>query len=191
LPVCFTRKDQLKEYSSFADVESAERLFEVSEYQSFLVGLLDRLKHSNKQVLVFSDGANRGLRIIERNLVKLGWSPEQVESFRNARPNYDRRQFMGFSEDPDIRLIVGEEPNKLRQLIHSSIEADIVIVSNQFRMMPKLVANFCTEKSPKVIVLYKQYLPDNSDIIQRHEHRFIYVDFRNPDYDALIRRLRE
>jgi hypothetical protein len=191
MPVCFTRKDQFKEYDSFASIESAEKLFEVSEYRTFLTGLLDRLRSSSKRILVFSDGANRGLRIVERNMAKLGWSPEKAESFRKARPDYDRRQFKPFAKDPDTRLVVGEEPAKLRQLINSAIEADIVIVSTQFRMMPKLVANLCGENTPRVIVLYKRSRPVNSDIVHEHEKRFIYVDIANPDYDALIGRLRE
>jgi len=190
MPVWSLRKDQLKEYESFDQIESAELLFEVSEYKTFLDELLSRLERSSRSVLVFSDGANRGLRIVERNMAKLGWPPEKIERFKKSRADYDRRQFRCFSGNPDVRLVVGEEPAKLRQLINSAIESDIIIVSNQLRMLPKLVANFCNEDAPKVIVLYKQNVPRNSDIIDNDESRFIYVDIGNPDYDSLIRRLR-
>ncbi len=191
MPVWSLRKDQLKEYDSFEQIESAELLFEVSEFKAFLDGLMQRLGTSGRSLLVFSDGANRGLRIVERSVGKLGWSQEKIESFKKSRADYDRRQFACFSASPDVRLVVGEEPEKLRQLINSAIESDIVIVSNQLRMIPKLVANFCNGNAPKVIVLYKHNRPVNSDIIDNDEQRFIYVDIRNPDYDALLRRLQE
>ena len=189
LPVWSLRKDQLKEYGSFDQIESAELLFEVAQYKAFLDEFLKRLDQSRRSILVFSDGANRGLRIVDRNLGKLGWSAEKVESFRNSRADYDRRQFSCFSADADVRLVVGEDPVKLRQLINSAIESDIVIVSNQLRMLPKLVANFCDERSPKVIVLYKKNRPVNSDIVSNDADRFIYVDIENPDYDSLIPRI--
>lgn len=191
LPVWSLRQDQLKEYESFDRIESAQLLFEVAEYKTFLDEFLKRLDRSARSILVFSDGANRSLRIVERNLGKLGWSPEQIQDFRASKADYDQRQFSCFSGDGDVRLVVGEEPLKLRQLIDSAIESDIVIVSNQLRMIPKLVANYCDEKSPKVIVLYKRDAPVNSDIVSDDGNRFIYVDVENPDYEALIRRIRE
>ena len=65
------------------------------------------------------------------------------------------------------------------------------MLSNQLRMIPKLVANYCDEKSPKVIVLYKKSAPVNSDIVANDGNRFIYVDIENPDFESLIRRIRE
>jgi len=58
-------------------------------------------------------------------------------------------------------------------------------------MIPKLVANYCGEKTPKVIVLYKKSAPVNSDIVANDGNRFIYVDIENPDFESLIRRIRE
>lgn len=191
LPVWSLREDQLKEYESFDRIESAQLLFEVPEYKAFLDEFLKRLERSPRSILVFSDGANRSLRIVERNLGKLGWSPEQIQSFRASKADYDQRQFSCFSGQGDVRLVVGEEPLKLRQLINSAIESDIVIVSNQLRMIPKLVANYCDEKTPKVIVLYKKSAPVNSDIVGNDGNRFIYVDIENPDFESLIRRIRE
>ena len=56
--------------------------------------------------------------------------------------------------------------------------------------MPKLVALLCSQQGPKVIVLYKQNNPVNSDIIYNDQERFIYVDIRNPDFDSLIQRIK-
>ena len=191
IPVWSLREDQLKEYEGFDRIESAQLLFEVREYKAFLDEFLRRLERSARSILVFSDGANRSLRIVERNLGKLGWSPEQVQGFRASKADYDQRQFRCFSGESDVRLVVGEEPLKLRRLINSAIESDIVIVSNQLRMIPKLVANYCDEKTPKVIVLYKKSAPVNSDIVANDGNRFIYVDIENPDFESLIRRIRE
>jgi hypothetical protein len=190
MPVWSFRKDRLKEYEDFGQIPSAELLFDVPEYKRFLDGFLDRLRPSEKSLLVFSDGASRSFKIVESNLEKLAWSPEKIASFRQSRLDYDQRQFECFAGSEDIRLHVGEEPTKLFQLIHSAIESDVVIVSNQQRLVPKLVANLGGANSPKVVVLYKGAVPDNSDVIRNDRDRFIYVDIANPDFDAVIRRLR-
>ena len=189
IPVWSHRGDQLVEYDSFASIPSTQWQFEVGQYRHFLDELLGRLAPARSSTLVFSDGADRGLKLIESNLEQLAWSPDQTASFREARAGYDQRQFACFAGIEGIDLQVGETGLKLFQLVHSMLEADIVIVSNQQRMAPKLVANLGQENSPKVIVLYKQAMPDNSDLFCNHQDRFIYVDITNPDFDSLLRRL--
>ncbi len=190
MPVWSLRKDRLKEYDSFDQIESATLLFEVAEYKSFLDAFVKRLDQPYEQILVFSDGAKRGLRIVESCFNSFDWPVEKVERFRQSMSKYDERQFRCFSTSRDVQLHVGEEPRKLLQLINSAIEADVIIVSTQQRMMPKLVALLCSRQGPKVIVLYKQNIPVNSDIIYNDQERFIYVDIRNPDFDSLIQRIK-
>lgn len=189
IPVWCHRGDQLVEYESFASIPSTQWQFEVGQYRQFLDELLARLAPARSSTLVFSDGADRGLKLIESSLEKLAWSPEQIASFNQATAGYDQRQFACFAGMEGIDLHVGETPLKLFQLVHSILEADIVVVSNQQRMAPKLVANLGRENSPKVIVLYKQAIPNNSDVICNDQGRFIYVDIANPDFDSLLRRL--
>ena len=189
VPLWHVIKGRFKEHERFDQIDSSELLFEVSEYKAFLDGFLDRLGRPRRSVLVFSDGASRSFRMIESNIVRLGWSDEKAKRFFESEAEYDSRQFSCFSRSRDVRLFVGEEPIKLCQLIDSAIGSDIVIVSSQQRMIPKLVANFCGADSPKVIVLYKKEPPFNTDIIHDDEDRFIYVDIDNPDYHSLMRRV--
>lgn len=190
LPVWSTMKDCLKESDRFDQIACTEKLFEISEYKSFLDEFVSRLDDSRKSILIFSDGANRGFEHIEQNLSKMDWPPEKVRRFIESKSDYDKRQFACFASSTDVELHIGEEPLKLCQLINSVLEADIVIVSNQQRMIPKLVANLSNANSPRVIVLYKRNMPINTDLVHNHQERFIYVDINNPDYDSLIRRLR-
>lgn len=189
VPLWHVIKNRLKEHDGPEQIESSELLFQVSDYKTFLDGLLGRLERSGRTVLVFSDGASRAFRIIESNFSKLAWPEEKVRRFIASEAEYDRRQFRCFLGADDVRLHVGEDPMRLCQLINSAIEADVVIVSSQQRMIPKLVANFCGQDSPKVIVLYKRHLPLNSDITSSDKDRFIYFDVENPDYGSLMLRL--
>lgn len=190
IPIWSSRKDQFREYGSFDEIPARESQFDVSEYKSFLDDFLRHLGPSAKSVLVFSDGAARAFKAIESNLGKLAWSPEQIQRFREAKPGYDQRQFECFSGNDDIRLQLGEEPEKLCQLIHSAIESDLIIVSNQQRLIPKLMASFGKPDAPRVIVLCRGDIPVNTDLVRDHEARYIYIDIGNPDFDALLRRVR-
>jgi hypothetical protein len=189
LPVWNIRADRFQEYDRFELIPATQRQFEISEYRQFLITLLERLDQSNASTLVFSDGATRAFKQVERNLDKLGWTAEQIQRFHDYQVDYDARQFAGFSEVDNVQLHVGEEPAKLCQLVQAALESDIVIVSNQQRMIPKLVANLGEMHSPKVIVLYKQEPPDNRDLIGNHDERFVYVDITKPDFDEVLRRL--
>lgn len=191
IPVWSHHGAQMVEYESLASIPSAQWQFEVGQYRQFLDELLGRLAPARSSTRVFSDGADRGLKLIASSPEKLAWSPDQIASFRQAMAGYDQRQFACFAGIEGIDLQVSETPLKLFQLVHSMLEADIVIVSNQERMAPKLLANLARENSPKVIVLYKKAIPDNSDLICNHQDRFIYVDIANPDFDSLLRYLQK
>jgi hypothetical protein len=79
----------------------------------------------------------------------------------------------------------------LRQLVHSALTADLIIVAAQQRMLPKLVASYCHAGAPLVIVLYRNRIPDNSDVVNRHEQRFLYVNIESPDLDRVVARIEQ
>lgn len=189
MPLWHVIKHRLREHDELDQIESSELLLEVSDYKTFLDGLLDRLERLGRTVLVFSDGTFRSFRIIESIFAKLDWPEEKVKRFVESEAEYDRRQFRCFSGNDEVRLHIGKDTKKLFQLINSTIEADLVIASIQQRMMPKRVANLCRNNSPNVIVLYKRNPPVNSDITSSDQDRFIYFDVENPDYDALMLRI--
>jgi len=188
VPVRFKRKDFLKEYESYNDIEKST-IFSTSEILSFLQDFINYYKSKKITTLVFSDGWKRAFKIIYKNIEKMNWDVAKVKELKDSEAVYDEHQFQDFSKLKDISLHIGEEPEKLLDLIHSAVESDIVVCTSQQAMMPKLVASLCDRKLPTVIILYKHNMPDDSSILPDYKERFIYVDIANPDFSFWTNRI--
>ena len=188
IPVRFKRKDFLKEYESFNDIEKST-IFSTSEVFSFMQAFAEYFKSNKISMLLFSDGWKRAHNILYRNIEKMRWSAANVEKLKASEAEYDRHQFQDFSKLKNMILYVGEEPEMLLDLIHSAVESDIIICTSQQAMMPKLVASLCGKNSPVVIILYREKIPDDSSIVADYKDRFIYVDILNPNFSSWIKKI--
>ena len=140
-------------------------------------------------MLLFSDGWRRAHNIVYNNVERMGWSAAKFDDLKASEADYDRHQFQDFSKFKDVLLHIGEEPEMLLDLIHSAVESDIIVCTSQQAMMPKLVASLCGKKSPIVIIIYKNKIPDDSSIIVDYRKRFIYVDLLSPDFPSWIKNI--
>ena len=188
IPVRFKRKDFLKEYESYSEIERS-KIFSTDEVFSFIQGLFGYLKSKNIAMLLFSDGWQRAHKIVYRNIEKMGLSAAKVEQLKASEADYDKHKFQDFSKFENISMHIGEEPEMLLDLIHSAVESDVIVCTSQQNMMPKLVASLCSKNSPKVIILYKNKIPDDSSIVADYKDRFIYVDILNPNFSSWIKKI--
>lgn len=186
IPLDSRRGDWLREYNKFEDIEPGDTLFRVADYYGFLKGLISCLGDDACSILCFSDGYKRALKLLELNLNESGMSAAQIGALKRSLKAYEKRSFEPFLSLKNSQCFIGESSKKLCRLIHSTITADIIITSNQQRMIQKLVSSYCSLDRPIVIVLYKGRMPDNKDIMPMDEERFIYANLHDPDYEYIV-----
>ena len=189
IPVRSKRKDFLREYSAYEDIEAPD-IFTVCEIYEFFQRFINYFEHKNLSILLYSDGWKRAHEIIYKNIEKLNWNNDYVQKLRAGENSYDDEQFSEFSKLGGVLLQVGEEPEKLLNLIDSVVKSDIVFCTSQQAMMPKLVSSLCLQEKPIIIVLYKEKIPKMNSIIEgRVSNRFVYVNIFNPDFKSWIQRV--
>ncbi|MEA3446543.1 MAG: hypothetical protein U9R19_17645 [Bacteroidota bacterium] len=88
---------------------------------------------------------------------------------------------------------IGEEHEKLYDLTHSFLNADIVIIGTQQRMIPKLFSFYCNKNNgPLVLVLYKLSASKYKQLgIPQIDSNFIFVNINNYDIPEIISRIKE
>lgn len=195
IPVDSRRPDFLTEQVNYEQMKSSysnnfvDSLFQPAEYYGFLKKLLSYFEDHVFSTLSFSDGYHRAFGIIEKNINRLQLSSEKKESLSRIKDSYDETKFRIFKNIKGSKCIIGETQENLHTLIHSTLIADIIIVAAQQRMLPKLAANFCKSNTPFIIVLYRNKIPDYSDVIQNDDDRYIYTDIDNPDFKKIVDRI--
>ncbi len=192
IPVDSRRPDFMTEQDGYAVVKAAfsnnavDSLFTPADYFHFAQRLLSNIDTSNLSMLSFSDGFQRAFDVIEHQVDRLNLSSGKLQSLRDARPGYDAKQFSLFGDIANNTCVIGETQAKLHQLIHAALTADLVIVAAQQRMLLKLIASYGGGPAPIVIVLYRNQVPDNSDVIRHHRQRFLYINVDNPDLTKAV-----
>ena len=133
----------------------------VREYYNFIKQLIKQFEENFFSVVVSSDGYKRAVEKVYNDREKFDWTSKQVTDFYNFYTLYDESQFRIFNDISNSICLIGEEDENLYDLIHSALTANIIVVSNQQRMMLKLLSFFHDQrKMPLVIILYKGKSPN-------------------------------
>ncbi|MEM0952913.1 MAG: hypothetical protein AAGI24_02130 [Pseudomonadota bacterium] len=191
IPVDGRRPDYLIEQSDYSVLKTAfsnnfvDSIFDPEDYVEFVQRLLARFEHTAFSVRTFSDGYQRAFAILKENIAKLQISSKGKAELLACEHEYDRKKFMILDEIADSRSQIGESLTNLHCLIQSALEADILLVAAQQRMLPKLVSLYCNEKHPVVIVLYRMQPPNYGDLIKNHTQRFVYTNIDDPDFERI------
>jgi hypothetical protein len=190
IPADVRRPDWLNEYKNFDDINPSENIFRVADYFKFLKELSLYFDKDSYSLLSFSDGYERTFEILESNLDKLRIDSEaKIRELKNHRKSHNKRCFEILSKLEHSEYFVGESSKNLRHLIHSALNADVIITSSQQRMLLKLVSLYCDDIKPLVIVLYRGKRPSNQDISPKDEERFIYTDLNNLNFHDIASKI--
>ena len=181
------RLEKMKEYKKLENIE--QTVFLPTDYLNFMKNFISRLDDRMFSILTFSDGFQRAFMLLERHIEKFEFNSTQIQSLRKIRKLYDKIYFKKIRKLKNSKCFVGESSRNLSNLIHSTLNSDIVITSSQQRMLPKLVECYCDAIKPIVVILYKGSKPEYDDISFMHEERFIYTDLYRPNYEYIFQRL--
>jgi len=135
---------------------------EPNDYYRFARDLISGLGAEKLSNCVFSDGYKRAFDFIKNNLNKIKLTPEQTQQILDLSHSYETEQFGIFNNLENCSLIIGETDEQLFNLIDSCLMADIFIIGNMQRMIPKFLANYYNpQKPPLIFVLSKNRNPSS------------------------------
>ncbi len=142
-----------------ANLEAAHTI-EVGDYARFVSAFVRAWGSDVPAVRVFSDGFALGIRKVLSRAGEIPLTASQCDSLRDLIPQVDEREFAVFDSVPGVTCHVGETDENLFRLVHATLTADVVIVGDQQKMLPKLLANYADRSRPAiVVVLYKAERP--------------------------------
>lgn len=186
------REYRFTEYARFDDMPAQNRVLRVEDFHRFFKKFVACIDEP-VSTLLFSDGFKGSLRRLNRHRNKHGLTPKQLRALNKAVGSFDRTKFRPFKELNDCDLLIGEEPEKLFHLIHSFLEADLVITGPQGHMIPKLIGHYCdVENMPIVLVLSR-----SNELMSKAFGRLnkagkvVFVNISQPDYAGLAARTSE
>lgn len=196
IPVDKRRPDYLTENHRLEDITEryfdkfVDSIFTPEDYYTFWTSLAPYIQN-DIQLKVFSDGYQRAIDAILNGGRLLPLTEKQKHKLTAQKSNIDSDSFQCFHRLAYAECAVGETAQSLYQLVDSALRTDIIITAAQQRMLPKLIANYMPTGKPHVIVLYRNVMPDYSDITGADTSRFIYVNIDQPDFHYIVARLKE
>lgn len=179
------------EYARFEDISVRNRVLRVEDFHQFFKQFVSRIDEP-VSTLLFSDGFSGSLRRLDRSLEKHGLTERQLKTLNKVVGSFDKTRFRPFEDVDDCKLVVGEEPEKLCHLIHSFLEADLVITGPQGGMISKLIRHYCDARNmPVVLVLSRssEWMSKVFDGLNK-TGKVVFVNISQPDYGALAAKVR-
>ena len=74
------------------------------------------------------------------------------KALKKLEKKIDYDEYKQFNDLPNCKCIIGETDHKLFDLVHSALLADLIIIGDQQKMLPKLMINYADYSSPPIIV---------------------------------------
>ena len=139
-------------------------LIDVDDYYQFVKKFTEYFNSDMFSIVVSSDGYQKAFSLLYNNLNKFDFNSEQIKQLQNIENSYNKK-FDIFNKFPNITCLIGETDDNLRNLINSTLEADIIIIGfrNTLGMLLKIIAYYYDFDNPLIIIeLYKQRKPFDS-----------------------------
>jgi hypothetical protein len=136
---------------------------DVSDYFLFLKKFCSNFDFGDLSIAVFSDGYKTAFKELFRMIDDLKLSDEKMHALKEYVPTYEQGKFSIFDEIKNCVRVVGENNEALKELVHSSLIADVIIVGCNQNMISKLLVTYSdseTENPTIIIMLYRDKLPD-------------------------------
>ena len=140
---------------------------------------------------MFSDGFARSFFKLFGKTRKLNFTQNQVEQLQQWALTYNQQAFTAFEDLLGQNIFIGEETEKLYDLVHSFLHSDIVIFGTQQRMIPKLYSLYYRKnEGPLCIVLHRKKLVRYNYLGNlRMSQNFVFVDLDNYSISEIQRRI--
>ena len=139
-------------------------LIDVDDYYNFVKKFTEYLDTEKFSLVVSSDGYKKAFSLIYDRLSHFNFNSEQIKQLQQTEILYQKK-FNIFDEFKYITYLIGETDENLYSLIHSTLEADIIIIGfrNTLGMLLKIIAHYYDfDRPPIIIELYKQRKPFDS-----------------------------
>lgn len=172
-----------------------------NDYYYFTKNFLKYFDENLFSIAVFSDGFKRGFKKLFERIEELDLTSKKIEQLKKFENFYDENKFAIFKSLKNCILHIGETEENLQNLIHSSLTADIIIIGNQGRMIPKLISNYYNlDNPPTIIVLCKsdRVKLDIGDMVYRkhlslnsNKAKVITVNLNNYNFEDIVTRVSE
>lgn len=190
IPVWRRKGNAFKEFDAIHQINDVS-IVTVDDYYSFYKNLVRVFDQYQLSTLLFSDGFARSFLNLLDKTEKLNFTQNQVEQLHEQALTYNEEAFKLFNGFQDIKLFIGEESEKLYDLVHSFLHADIVIFGTQQRMIPKLYAlYFRKNDGPLCIVLYRKKMVSYDYLgNKRMSENFVFVDLDNYEINEIHHRI--
>lgn len=188
---------KLVEYNKFSDIQYDNRVFQIDDYYLFIKRVLANFYGTKFSSLFFSDGFKRAFSLFSSDSLKsLSLTKDQVKRLIKSEETYDEKAFHRLTKITGSTLVLGEEPQKLCELIHSILVADVIIIGPRAAMVPKLLASYRhADNMPLIIVLHKGTTPPfaHTDFLGLHAKakNFIYVNILEDNDELVLSELTE
>ncbi|MGD1698623.1 tetratricopeptide repeat protein [Dapis sp. BLCC M229] len=140
---------------------------DVDDYYQFTQEFIYCLGKQNISIGIFSDGYKRAFDFIQKNVQQMKLTTEEILEIFQLSNSYESEQFRRFNNLENCTCIIGENDEKLFDLIRSCMMADIFIIGCEQRMIPKFLANYYDlERQALIFLLYRNR--DLSSIMKTH-----------------------
>lgn len=182
VPVWYNIPGRFTQFKKIEEIQSTH-IITLDDFYRFISSFLEHTNNKKFSSLLFSDGYKTAFRLIYQNSKKKDISDHELEWLKKIEANYDNEKYEKFRKFNGMKMIIGEEMEKLYDLIHSFIEADILVIGTQQIMIPKMVAMLSDPKNmPVLIVLYRSDKPHFEYLgLGPFCHHIVYVNIH--DYD--------
>ncbi|MDJ0689644.1 MAG: hypothetical protein QNJ41_14155 [Xenococcaceae cyanobacterium MO_188.B32] len=139
-------------------------LIDVNDYYHFVKKFTEYWDAEKFSLVVSSDGYKKAFSLLHDNLSQFNFNSKQIKQLQNTEILYQKK-FNIFDEFKYITYLIGETDENLYNLIHSTLEADIIIMGfrNTLGMLLKIIAHYYDFDNPPIIIeLYKKRKPFDS-----------------------------
>ena len=100
-------------------------------------------------------------KFYKNNISSFNYNSDQARELNNLAVQYEKK-FSMFESFRNSVCLIGENDENLYDLVHSTLIADVIIVANQQRMIPKILAMYADLSHPPImLVLHKREQPPN------------------------------
>ena len=159
IPTWYEVEGKFTQFKSAGEIPN-HKLINVSDFYDFLKDFFESTESQKYSTIIYSDGFKKTFRAIYQSYKKRDISRQEIKELRELEPVYDEKEFKKFRDFKNTDTVVGEEVEKLHDLIHSFLETDIMVFGTHGSLIPKLSATYGNKTNmPFMIFLYKSKQP--------------------------------
>ena len=183
------KEHEFCEFPSFEEIPSAG-LVSIDDYHAVVEAISNAIVDRPVTWSFHSDGYERTFQKVRDNIHRFDRRQRKLLADVDVEA-YEEAQFRKFTAFRNSSLNVGEDLSLLYDLVEATFNADLVVTSLQQRMLPKLMASYCSKDNmPLVVVLHRASLDDVSGYhralgLGDSREKFVFVSLREDDLEKV------